>query len=141
MATLAEAMAAAASHQAAGNLQEAARICQHVVAVDAQNFAAWHLLGLVALGAATTIAIERPSRAADPIPIKFVMDWAWEGTQASWAVASDSGCYAKAGLDVKTDRGFGSGDAIGKVVAGAYDIDVADFSTSSWACAQRKSPR
>src|SRR5258707_14840270 len=71
-----------------------------------------HLLGLVALGAATTIAIERPSPAAEPIPIKFVMDWAWEGTQASWAIASDSGCYAKAGLDVKTDRGFGSGDAI-----------------------------
>jgi NitT/TauT family transport system substrate-binding protein len=88
-----------------------------------------YLLGLVALGAATTIAIERPTHAADPIPIKFVMDWAWEGTQASWAVASDSGCYAKAGLDVKTDRGFGSGDAIGKVVGGAYDIGVADFST------------
>jgi NitT/TauT family transport system substrate-binding protein len=87
------------------------------------------LLDLVALGAATTMAIERPSPAAEPIPIKFVMDWAWEGTQASWAVASDSGCYAKAGLDVKTDRGFGSGDAIGKVVGGAYDIGVADFST------------
>ena len=95
-----------------------------------------YLLGLVALGAATTIASERPSRAADPIPIKFVMDWAWEGTQASWAVASDSGCYAKAGLDVKTDRGFGSGDAIGKVVGGAYDIGVADLQNAEWNKAQ-----
>jgi NitT/TauT family transport system substrate-binding protein len=86
------------------------------------------LLGVVAFASVTTIAVQRPP-AAEMTPIKFVMDWAWEGTQASWAVASDSGCYAKAGLDVKTDRGFGSGDSIGKVAGGAYDIGVADFST------------
>lgn len=86
------------------------------------------LLVVVALVSVTTVAVQRPP-AAEMTPIKFVMDWAWEGTQASWAVASDSGCYAKAGLDVKTDRGFGSGDAIGKVAGGAYEIGVADFST------------
>lgn len=74
-------------------------------------------------------AVFHPSRAAEPTPIKFVMDWAWEGTQASWAVASESGCYAKAGLNVQTDRGYGSGDAISKVAGGAYNIGVADFST------------
>jgi NitT/TauT family transport system substrate-binding protein len=89
----------------------------------------FRLLSMVAVGAVATIAIQRPSPAAELTPIKFVMDWAWEGTQASWAVASESGCYAKNGLDVKTDRGFGSNDAIGKVVGGAYDIGVADFST------------
>jgi NitT/TauT family transport system substrate-binding protein len=87
------------------------------------------LLRVIALSTVAVVAIQHPSRAAEMTPIKFVMDWAWEGTQASWAVASDSGCYAKAGLDVKTDRGFGSGDAIGKVVGGAYEIGVADFST------------
>jgi NitT/TauT family transport system substrate-binding protein len=30
---------------------------------------------------------------------------------------------------VQTDRGYGSGDSIAKVAAGAYDIGVADFST------------
>jgi NitT/TauT family transport system substrate-binding protein len=81
---------------------------------------------LAAMGAAAAL---HPSQAAEPTPIKFVMDWAWEGTQASWAVASESGCYAKAGLNVRTDRGFGSGDAIGKVASGAYNIGVADFSS------------
>lgn len=81
---------------------------------------------LAALGSAAAL---HASPAAEPTPIKFVMDWAWEGTQASWAVASESGCYAKAGLKVQTDRGFGSGDSIGKVAGGAYNIGVADFST------------
>lgn len=80
---------------------------------------------LAAAGCAATL---RASPAAEPTSIKFVMDWAWEGTQASWAVAAESGCYAKAGLNVRTDRGFGSGDSIGKVAGGAYDIGVADFS-------------
>jgi NitT/TauT family transport system substrate-binding protein len=74
-------------------------------------------------------AIDGSALSAELIPIKFVTDWAWEGTQASWAVASETGCYAKAGLDVKTERGFGSGDAIAKVASGAYDIGVADFSS------------
>jgi len=81
------------------------------------------------LAMAATAAALHPSQAAEPTPIKFVMDWAWEGTQASWAVASESGCYAKAGLNVHTDRGYGSGDAISKVASGAYDIGVADFSS------------
>jgi NitT/TauT family transport system substrate-binding protein len=87
------------------------------------------LLSAAMLAALGTVAVQHYSWAAAPLPIKFVMDWAWEGTQASWAVASASGCYAKAGLDVQTDRGFGSGDSIGKVAGGAYNIGVADFST------------
>jgi NitT/TauT family transport system substrate-binding protein len=81
------------------------------------------------LAAVASAAALHASTAAEPTPIKFVMDWAWEGTQASWAVASESGCYAKAGLNVQTDRGFGSGDSISKVAGGAYNIGVADFST------------
>ena len=87
------------------------------------------LLGVPVIAALASIAINRTAAAAELVPIKFVTDWAWEGTQASWAVASETGCYSKAGLDVKTERGFGSGDAIAKVASGAYDIGVADFSS------------
>ena len=87
------------------------------------------LLGVPVIAALASIAINRTAAAAELVPIKFVTDWAWEGTQASWAVASETGCYGKAGLDVKTERGFGSGDAIAKVASGAYDIGVADFSS------------
>lgn len=81
------------------------------------------------LAAMWVAAASSASQAAQSTPIKFVMDWAWEGTQASWAVASESGCYAKAGLNVHTDRGYGSGDSISKVASGVYDIGVADFSS------------
>jgi NitT/TauT family transport system substrate-binding protein len=87
------------------------------------------LLATVTLAALGCVAAQHSSPAAESLPIKFVMDWAWEGTQASWAVASESGCYTKAGLNVQTDRGYGSGDSISKVASGAYNIGVADFST------------
>jgi len=48
MATVSEAVAAASSHFEAGRYQEAARICQQILAVDARCFAGWHLLGLIA---------------------------------------------------------------------------------------------
>jgi NitT/TauT family transport system substrate-binding protein len=66
-------------------------------------------------------------QAGAEMPIKFVMDWAFEGAQSIWPVAQDRGCFAKAGLNVTIDRGFGSGDALTKVAAGAYDIGVSDF--------------
>jgi NitT/TauT family transport system substrate-binding protein len=82
---------------------------------------------LAAVGAGAAFATA--AAAAERVPVKFVMDWAFEGAQAIWTVAADRGCFAQAGLDVKIDRGFGSGDAVSKVASGAYDIGVADFST------------
>jgi len=69
------------------------------------------------------------AQAAELTPVKFVMDWAFEGAQSIWTVAADSGCYQQNGLDVKIDRGFGSGDSVAKVASGAYDIGVSDFNT------------
>jgi NitT/TauT family transport system substrate-binding protein len=86
---------------------------------------AW--LGVAALGASA--AMTSSVGAAERVPIKFVMDWAFEGAQAIWTIAADSGCFQRAGLDVKIDRGFGSGDAVSKVASGAYDIGVSDFNT------------
>src|ERR1700743_2079769 len=62
-------------------------------------------------------------------PVKFVMDWAFDGPQAIWTDAAQQGCFSQKGIDLKIDRGFGSSDAISKVAAGSYDIGVADFSS------------
>jgi len=62
-------------------------------------------------------------------PVKFVMDWAFDGPQAIWTAAAQAGCFEKQGLNLTLDRGFGSSDAIGKVASGSYDIGVADFSS------------
>ncbi len=66
---------------------------------------------------------------AEMTPIRFIMDWAFEGAQAIWPTAAESGCFAEHRLDVKIDRSFGSGDALSKLASGAYDIGVADFSS------------
>lgn len=69
------------------------------------------------------------ARAADKTHVNFIMDWAFEGAQAIWPTAAESGCFADNNLDVKIDRSFGSGDALSKLASGAYDIGVADFSS------------
>ncbi|PZP25843.1 MAG: taurine ABC transporter permease [Pseudomonas kuykendallii] len=72
------------------------------------------------------IALTQPVFAED-MPLKVVLDWAFEGPQAMWSAAAQSGCFGQKKLDVSIDRGFGSGDTISKVAAGSYDIGVADF--------------
>jgi NitT/TauT family transport system substrate-binding protein len=69
------------------------------------------------------------AHAADKTHVNFIMDWAFEGAQAIWPTAAESGCFADNNLDVKIDRSFGSGDALSKLASGAYDIGVADFSS------------
>jgi NitT/TauT family transport system substrate-binding protein len=84
------------------------------------------LLARCALG--FLLAAPQCAQAAD-VPVKLVMDWAFEGPQSIWSLPVQNGCFKQHGLDVTVDRGFGSGDAISKVAAGAYDIGVADFAS------------
>ncbi len=59
--------------------------------------------------------------------IRFALDWAMQGPQAPFLIPHANGCYANAGLDVITDRGFGSGDTVIKVASGGYDVGFADI--------------
>jgi NitT/TauT family transport system substrate-binding protein len=85
-------------------------------------------LYLVALVAGTSL-LTGAAHAADKTHVNFIMDWAFEGAQAIWPAAAESGCFADNNLDVKIDRSFGSGDALSKLASGAYDVGVADFSS------------
>lgn len=58
--------------------------------------------------------------------VKFVLDWTWQAPHAIWTLAQDNGHFAKEGLDVTIDRGFGSGDTIAKVAAKTYEFGFAD---------------
>jgi NitT/TauT family transport system substrate-binding protein len=83
--------------------------------------------GILVLAISTALA---PSvHAADKTPIRFIMDWAFEGAQSIWPVAAESGCFSDSGLEVTIDRSLGSGDAISKVASRTYDIGVADFTS------------
>jgi NitT/TauT family transport system substrate-binding protein len=61
--------------------------------------------------------------------VRFALDWAFQGIHGMFTLAEDNGHFAKEGLSVKIDRGYGSGDTISKVAAGAYEIGLADIPT------------
>ncbi len=58
--------------------------------------------------------------------VGFVLDWAWQAMHGPFLIAQKEGYYAEEGLEVTIDRGFGSGDTISKVAAGAYDMGFAE---------------
>jgi len=64
---------------------------------------------------------------AQNLPVKFTLDWKFQGPTAFFLVAADKGYYAKEGLDVTIDSGQGSAGAVNRVASGAYDLGFADI--------------
>jgi len=60
-------------------------------------------------------------------PVKFSLDWSYQGYHAPWTEAADQGFFAHEGLAVTMDRGYGVTDTISKVAAGTYEIGQADI--------------
>lgn len=60
-------------------------------------------------------------------PIKFQLDWRFEGPSALFLQPVAKGYFQAAGLDVTVDAGSGSGGAIQRVASGSYDMGFADL--------------
>jgi NitT/TauT family transport system substrate-binding protein len=60
-------------------------------------------------------------------PVKFSLDWTLQGNHAIWGLALKDKLFEANGLNVTMDRGYGSGDTIVKVAAGAYDVGFVDI--------------
>jgi NitT/TauT family transport system substrate-binding protein len=67
-----------------------------------------------------------PAAAQTP-SVKFTLDFAIQGQQSPFVLAAEGGHFARAGVNVQVDRGYGSADAITKVASGAYDMAFADI--------------
>ncbi len=65
--------------------------------------------------------------AAQTTPIKFILDWRFEGPSALFLAPLAKGYFKDAKLDVTIDAGNGSGGAVTRVASGAYDIGFADL--------------
>ena len=78
-----------------------------------------------ALLAAAALSLSLPALAQTPI--KFQLDWRFEGPAALFLASSAKGHYKAAGLDVSIDAGSGSGAAVTRVASGAYDMGFADM--------------
>ena len=81
------------------------------------------------LGAAAllTAAAAAPSWAQGSTPIKFQLDWRFEGPAALFLQPVAKGYFKQAGLNVTVDAGNGSGGAVTRVASGAYDRGFADL--------------
>ncbi len=79
------------------------------------------ILASVALFAASAVQAQTP--------VKFTLDWKFEGPAAPFVVAIDRGYYKAEGLDVTMDTAGGSLEPLNRLAAGTYDIGFGDINS------------
>jgi NitT/TauT family transport system substrate-binding protein len=77
--------------------------------------------------AALALAAAFGSVQAQTTPIKFQLDWRFEGPAALFLTPAAKGYFKDARLDVNIDAGNGSGGAVTRVASGTYDMGFADL--------------
>jgi NitT/TauT family transport system substrate-binding protein len=79
-------------------------------------------------GAALALALGLgAANAQGTTPIKFQLDWRFEGPGALFLTPAARGFFRDAKLDVTIDSGSGSGGAVTRVASGTYDMGFADL--------------
>jgi NitT/TauT family transport system substrate-binding protein len=83
------------------------------------------------MGLAAAVALMAATMPASAqTPIKFTLDWVFQGPTSPFLVALEKGYYKAEGLDVTMDPGQGSAGAVQRVATGAYDIGFADVNST-----------
>lgn len=62
-------------------------------------------------------------------PVRFTLDWRFEGPAAIFLMALEKGYFKAEGLDVTIDTGNGSREAIPRVASGTYDVGFGDVNS------------
>ena len=83
---------------------------------------------LLALGLAAALPLAAQAQAQSPeTPIKFQLDWRFEGPAALFLVPVANGHFKAEKLNVTVDAGNGSGGTVTRVASGTYDMGFADL--------------
>jgi NitT/TauT family transport system substrate-binding protein len=83
---------------------------------------------LISAACAAFLALAAGSASAQT-PVRFTLDWRWEGPAAPFAVALDKGYFKEEGLDVTIEPAAGSREPIARVASGTYDMGFGDVNS------------
>lgn len=64
---------------------------------------------------------------AQDTPIRFQLDWRFDGPSAFFLLPVAQGLFKADKLNVTVDAGNGSGHAVSRVASGSYDMGFADL--------------
>ncbi|EPR07514.1 ABC transporter substrate-binding protein, partial [Agrobacterium radiobacter DSM 30147] len=85
-------------------------------------------LAITAIGVTAGFSLPAVEARAET-PVKFTLDWKFEGPAAGFLLALDKGYFKAEGLDVTIDSGNGSVEAIPRVATGAYQMGFGDINS------------
>ena len=87
------------------------------------------LLRLGRIGLLAAASALAATAASAQTPIKFSLDFKFEGPAAPFVVAIDKGYFKAEGLDVTIDTAGGSLEPINRVASGTYDMGFGDINS------------
>lgn len=85
--------------------------------------------GLRSLVAGLGLSVVLTGAASAQTPVKFSLDWKFEGPAAPFTVAMDRGYFKAEGLDVTIDTAPGSLEPLNRVASGTYDMGIGDINS------------
>src|SRR5690349_8196116 len=88
-------------------------------------------------GLGLALAMSSAAAAQTRTPIRFTLDWKYQGIHSWYFVAQEKGYFRDEGLDVTIDQGEGSAATVTRIMSGAYDAGFGDINAVIQQAAQK----